>query len=169
VQSLVSKWEVTGNLRSYALDLDTTGKLAFISSSGGTSGTSANTPSSVATGFTDGTGHWVRATWRNSDNRVQFFTSNDASSTTSPTWTQLGTDQSWSSTAIFDSTAKLEVGSRNTGTGQPFAGLVYRAQVRNNVLDDGTGIQFDADFTSVTVTPSARRPPSPRVRPTRRR
>jgi hypothetical protein len=154
VQSLVSKWEITGNLRSYALDLDTTGKLAFISSSGGTSGTSANTLSSAATGFTDGTGHWVRATWRNSDNRVQFFTSNDASSVTSPTWTQLGTDQSWSSTGIFDSTAKLEVGSRNTGTAQPLAGKVYRAQVRSNVADDGTGIQLDADFTTVTVTTS---------------
>lgn len=34
------------------------------------------------------------------------------------------------------------------GAGFGWRGSVYRVQIRNNILDNGTGIVFDADFTT---------------------
>jgi len=71
-------------------------------------------------------------------------------------WTQLGTDLTNAMTNIKDSTSPLEIGSVNNGASGGGSGLYnavgnfYRAQIRNNVLDDGTGIVLDVDFTTKT-------------------
>lgn len=73
---LMSKSNTGSGTISYILSVisatqGTAGCLRLTLSSDGTNTTAAT--SSVATGVTDGAVKWVRATWRNSDNRVQFF------------------------------------------------------------------------------------------------
>lgn len=145
--SLVSKYVTSTANRSYSLRVTlTTGVLTLYTSPDGVTGYAVD--SSVTTGIADGSTKWVRATRRVSDGRVQFFLSDDGSS-----WAQLGTDRTLrSGEATFDSTALLEVGALNTGAGSAAAGRFYRAQVRNNVLDNGSGIVFDADFTNKGYT-----------------
>jgi hypothetical protein len=99
---------------------------------------------SVANGVTA----WIRATWRQSDGRMQFFTApGSLLSPVASDWTQLGSDRSTVTTATNDSVGTLEIGSRLGGS-IPGSGKYYRAQIRNNILNDDTGIVFDADFTT---------------------
>ncbi len=149
VSHLVSKWGANGASQlSYALTFNNTGTLAFYMSTTGTDFPSIG--ASTTPGFADGTLNWVRATRRQSDGRVQFFkASGSILNPVAADWTQIGTNQTLSAgTAIFDSTSALEIGSQNNGAFQSMLGNHYRAQIRNNILDDGTGIVFDADFTA---------------------
>ncbi len=140
VQDLLAKYDSPANQRGYLLQLDVAGSLIlWLSSTGAASGSST---SSVPTGMVGGTVKWVRATYRMSDRRVQFFLSDDGVS-----WSQLGTDLTHSMTSIFSNTAPLVIGARSDLT-EYAAGKFYRTQVRNNILDDGTGIVFDTDFTN---------------------
>ncbi len=150
--TIFCKLQTAGN-RSWQLLNNGTGAPGFLGFSLYADGTTATTASaSVATGLTDGVVSWIRATWRQSDGRVQFFTApGGVLNPTSGDWTQLGTDRSAVIASIFDSTAIVEVGSNQLGVGSPTPGKFYRAQIRNNILDDGTGIVFDADFTTKTV------------------
>jgi hypothetical protein len=139
--ALVSKLNSSTNDRSFQLRLSTFGSLTLVISPDGVSTPTVATASGV--GFANNAVKWVRATWRQSDGRVQFFSSDDGAA-----WTQVGTDLTLVSGPIFDSTTPIEVGSNNVGTGRNAQATFYRAQVRNNILDNGTGIIFDADFTT---------------------
>lgn len=136
--TLLSKFTSSGNQRSYVLRVSTAGLLQLTISNDGTASNTAN--SSVATGVTDGAVKWVRVTWVDSTNQVQFFTSNDGVN-----WTQLGTNQSLSSVGIFSGTAPIEIGSETGGTITLANANFYRAQVYSGVA--GT-LVFDADFTT---------------------
>ncbi len=133
--------EQTASTRSYRLEIISTGFLSITLSADGSASPSAT--SSVI--FPSGNFGvlWARATWRQSDGRVQFFTSSDNIS-----WTQLGTDQSLVIASINANNSQVEIGSRAAGTANVMLGNIYRAQIRSNILDNGTGIVFDADFTS---------------------
>lgn len=48
--------------------------------------------------------------------------------------------------ALSNSTAALQIGTYLAGTSN-LIGKVHRVQIRDNVLDDGTGIVFDSDFS----------------------
>ncbi|MCA1572820.1 MAG: hypothetical protein LC798_21510 [Chloroflexi bacterium] len=88
----------------------------------------------------------MRVTWRQSDGKVQFFTS-----TGGITWTQLGIDRTIAIASIFSGTSILELGSQLAGTSNPLSGNLYRAQVRNGI--DGTVV---ADYDpSLAVAPYA--------------
>jgi hypothetical protein len=119
-------------------------------SSSGTAFTTGT--STAAVPFADGaTDSWLRATWRASDGRIQFFTSSNATNDPSvPTWTQLGTDRTAAVGSIFNSTAPITLGTLDASSGPVLNGNMYRFQARNNILDNGTGIQLDVDFTSKT-------------------
>lgn len=145
-QALVAK-RGGSSLNSYMAEVSTAGKITLVLSADGTAETTAT--SSVAAGFTDGTTNWVRATWRQSDGRVQFFTSSNGTA-----WTQLGTDQSIAIASIADTASQLEIGSRSSGTIDNLKGNVYSVSVRNNILDDGTGIVASPDFTAVAAATS---------------
>ena len=141
VGTLVAKY--TGSVRSYRLDLNTGGTLRlYLTTDGSTEPASATSSASV--GFSTGQAGWVRATWRASDGRVQYFTAAD--SVDVPTsWTQLGTDKSQSIPSIYSGSAALEVGSSFGGTALPFSGRIMRAIVRNGI--DGTIVaNFDASL-----------------------
>lgn len=138
--TVISKWGGTTQ-RSYMLIVvGSTGELRFTLSAAGTGGTSVT--SSAAVGFTDGTAHWVRATWRQSDGRVQFFTSEDGFA-----WTQLGVNRTIAIASIFDGTAVLSVGAEGAGADNFLAGTIYRAQVFADL--NGAVRVFDANFTNL--------------------
>ena len=144
-QTLIAKYNTTGNQRSYRLDVSTTGNLAYVWATDGITPITAN--SSVANGITDGTVKWIRVTHDvdngASGNDVKFFTSDDGS-----TWTQLGTTQTTAgTTSIYSGTALQEVGSYNSGTATPAKGRFYRAQVYNGI---GGTLVFDADASAIT-------------------
>ncbi len=141
-QTFIGKWDVTGNQRSYQLGINTVGQPFLLFSNDGTATASAT--STDATGVADGATKWIRGTWRTSDDRAQFFTSDDGSS-----WTQLGTDRTLTLTTIFDSTAPVEVGSFVLGTLQLLAGKLYQARIYSDVTQ--TTKVFDADFATKTV------------------
>lgn len=138
-QTFIAKTNVTGNQLGYRFIVNTAGTLGLALSLAGTAyATSAN--SSAATSFVDGTRHWVGVDWRASDGRVQFFTSAD-----NITWTQLGTDKTISIASIFDNTAPLWIAASDSGASLKAVGKFYRALVYNAI--DGTGLQFDGNFT----------------------
>ncbi len=129
--SVVSKYTVTGNQRSYSIQVLTTGALNLQWSADGTVQVSKS--STVSTGFTDGTIHWIRATLDVDNgaagNDVKFYTSADG-----VTWTQLGaTVTTASTTSIFASTAVMELGSRTNGTAGLMTGKIFEAQVLNGI------------------------------------
>lgn len=143
---LISKWNSTGNQRSYQMTVAPTGVLQLLWTTDG-SGTTINTiNSTVAPTITDGGTLWVRAVLDvnngASGNTVTFFTSTDGS-----TWTQLGTPVVTAGvTSIFSGTAALEVGTAIGGTSNPATGTFYRAQVLSGI--DGWPV-FDATFVGV--------------------
>lgn len=88
---------------------------------------------------------WVKATWRSSDGRVQFFTAPDQVS--EPTsWTQLGADVVGTTTPLAADTAPLHIGTvASGGTSYPLTGRIKRVIVRNGA--GGTTL-VDVDFTN---------------------
>lgn len=140
---LVAKFTTTGNNRSYLMQINTTGLIQLQYSTDGTALTSAQ--STTATGFTDGTTNWVRATLDvdngASGRTVTFYTSTDGSS-----WTQLGNTVTTAGTVtLFSGTAPLEIGVHSSAI-LPTNGTIYRAQVLNGI--GGTTV-FDANFETV--------------------
>lgn len=145
--TLIAKYTATGNQRSYALAVTTTGALIMRWSEDGT--VEKSKTSSVVNSFTNGTTHWVRATLDvnvgGTDAAVDFYTSEDGS-----TWTALGTQQlNGATTSIFASTAVLELGSQTAGTVNRLAGKIFRAQVLTGI--GGTAVASPiASTTSIT-------------------
>jgi len=133
------------NFRFYIAS-GSTGRITLDTSTNGTTFLVAT--SSAAPTITDGSALGIRATWRASDGRVQFFTkaittASDVADNTG--WTQLGTDQTGVVGNTFNSTRQLTIGTNSSGTSEPFAGLVYRVWIATTI--DGTTV-FDANFTT---------------------
>lgn len=135
VQTIAAKSTDTGPQRSFRLFLDTTGKLGLLTSVDGTA--TISTLSTVATGFTDATAHWVRATVDVDNgaagNTVTFYTA--AASDTPPTsWTILGAAVvNATATSIFDSTALFEIGAHTGGTLLRFIGKIWQVLVYSGI------------------------------------
>lgn len=131
-QIFVSKYNNTGNQRTFAFGVNTAGTLTLYFSADGTAFTQIN--SSAATGFTDGTKHWVRATLDVSNGssvyEVRFWTSTDGVS-----WSQLGTTTTGgAATSLFNSTALFQMGSRSgTALTSPLAGTVYGVHIQGTI------------------------------------
>lgn len=141
---LVTKLLTSGQF-GYEFRVEANGTLTTRTSVNGSSLSQAT--SSVAAAFVAGGLILTRVTRRASDGRIQFFTD-----TVWGAGTQLGTDKSSTSGSLFDGTDPLGIGAQTNGN-NPQSGKFLRAQIRNNIADDGTGIVFDADFT--TQTPGA--------------
>lgn len=129
INQIVSKGDSGGN-RAYRFYVNAAGTLGLALSPDGTTGAGneINVSSSVAPTIADGAVLYLKATWRQSDGRVQFFTSSDG-----VTFPQLGTDKSLVIASIFDSTSVLEIGSRAQGVTERLAGNVYYVEVRNGI------------------------------------
>lgn len=119
--------------------------------------TVVTTNSTVATGFTDGSTHWIRATL-DVDNgasgfSVRFYTSEDGEA-----WTQLGTTVTGAgTTSIQNTTDPVVVGAYAHGSSTSlFTGKIYAAEIRDGIdgtlvssLDFAAGIGWPGD-TSIT-------------------
>ena len=141
VQAVVSKYGGGGS-RSYSLRIDTNGTLRFTSSADGTN--SVNSNSTAATGFTDGTGHWIMSVFDDTANTANYYTSDDGPGTAvaSVSWTLLGTaNVAHVSAGLFDSAADVTIGGEVNGTANLFAGSVQRA-----VIGTGSTSLLDVDF-----------------------
>jgi len=114
---------VDGNY-SYAFGINSAAQLTLGLSPNGTVASISSVTSSASPTIANGAALWVRATYRTSDRRVQFFTSPDGT-----TWTQLGTDQTSAATSIFSSTSIVEIGTSASGTANFAAMKVYDAQI----------------------------------------
>lgn len=132
---------------SFGLQTGSTGNLFLYWSTGGSSATEQLVISTVATGFTDLTGRWVRATLDVNNGAggytVVFYTSTDGQ-----TWTQLGANVvGGAPTSIFDSASPLAIGTSEGSPTQVFGGKIFRAQIYNGI--NGTLV---ADFNPAQTT-----------------
>lgn len=144
--SIAGKATTSSTGIAWSLLMNATSKqMALSLSSNGTSATGAT--STAAVPFTDGSAGWLRFTWRASDGRVQFFTAPDQTVMPS-SWSQLGTDRTINIGSLFDSPAPIYLGTTNGSTSPVFTGKFYRAQFRNNILNNGTGIFADVDMST---------------------
>lgn len=142
--TLIAKYTATGNQRSYALAVTTTGALILRWSEDGTAEKTETSSATVTA--SNGTTTWVRATMDvdngSSDAEVKFYTSTDGS-----TWTQLGATQlNGATTSIFSSTAVLELGGQTLGTVNRLAGKIFEAQVLSGIA--GTSVAHPIPTTS---------------------
>jgi hypothetical protein len=129
---------------SYLFRVDSSGKLRLTWSSNGTSVTAdRDLLSTVATGFVDGSLHWVRTTL-DVDNgaagsSAKFYTSDDGVA-----WVQLGATVNSIVTSIFDSTSQVEIGTQQLGTTFPMHGKIFYAEIRDGI-DGGVVLTFDPE------------------------
>jgi hypothetical protein len=115
----------TSNI-SYGFAINTTGTLLFIYTTNGSSTTGS--ASTVATGLTDGTVKWIRATFAAGTRETKYYLSDDGLN-----WTQLGaTITVGGSVSIFSGTGTLQVGGYTTG-GTAMGGKMYAAEIRNGI------------------------------------
>lgn len=143
LSALVSKYVATTS--GYALQVDTAGTLSLVVRLAASDITVSST---VATGFVDGSSHWLRVTRVSSTGVVTFYTAPDIPDI--PTnWTILGTAVTGTSGAITSGTALLYVGVRN-GASNATAGKFFRFLIRNNI-GDSTSTVIDADYTTRTA------------------
>lgn len=137
-QTMAGQWGSAGN-EGWQFSVNTSGNLVLSFTTDGT--TDLVRTSTAATGFTDGSDHWVRVTLDANNGAaghdVRFYTSSDGAS-----WTQLGSTVTTAGTVTpFNSTANLTVGS-------PVAGLDPAAAVRYFEMRSGIDgvVVASADF-----------------------
>lgn len=132
-QTLVAKYLGTGNQRSYALRIDTSGNLAMLYSLNGSTGLTATSTSTIySLGATDGNPVTVRVTRVSATGVITFYVGNEIEPDPAG-WTQLGTTVAGTSGNLFVSTSLLEVGTLNSGASDMSTGNVLYAQVRNGI------------------------------------
>lgn len=156
IQSIIGHWNSSGNVRSWQFSVNTAGTLFFQWSVLGTS-TVITSTSTVATGFTDATTHWVRVTHDVDNgavgNDVAFYYSDESVNTAagSVTWTQLGTTVTTAAvTSHFDSTAAPAIGALSVGGTQRIVANFYYAELRSSI---GGTIVGSPDFrTAAQIT-----------------
>jgi hypothetical protein len=147
-RGLLSKYDASGDQKSYSFRILADGKLRFQWSENGSADLTAD--SSVAVGLDNFSLRWLRVTVDvdngASGRDVRFFLSVDGS-----VWTQLGSTVTQAGvTTIFSGSASVDIGSLASGV-SPLPMKVYRAQVLDGI--DGT-VVLDVD-TSVISSGSA--------------
>lgn len=92
---------------------------------------------------------WVKVTHRVSDNRVQFFLSDDGVS-----WTQHGADQTSGAGTPTTSAKTVEIGAWGGGGSYVRKGQIYRALIKDGI--DGTPV-LNIDFTAKSIPHGAKK------------
>lgn len=131
VAAVLGKWDPGGAYNFFVLN---TGELGLQwRDSGGVDRTAIST---VATGFTDGTTHWIRVTL-DVDNGaagrdIKFYTSNQGPAVFVPTWIQLGATVTQAGVTSIQSNASTGfVGA--IGAVEEWAGRFFRGEIRNGI------------------------------------
>lgn len=150
INALVGKHLGSGDQRSYVFYVNTNGTLGLLWNPDGTALSNIQKASTAATGFTDGSANYVRATLDVDNgaggNDVKFYTSPDGDQ-----WTQLGsTVTTAGATSIYDGTATVQLGALEAASWN-LNGTIYRAQIYNGI--DGTlAVDFDPSRWSSGTT-----------------
>lgn len=143
---LISKWELTGDQRSYVMLVDDpTGALQLAWS---TDGTAANQTVASSTVDPDASMKGLRATLDVSTGDVNFYYTTDNTGF-GGTWTQLGSTVTGSATSIHSGTEEVRIGAREGGTNAELLGKVYRAEIRDGI---GGTVRGNPDFTRMGGT-----------------
>jgi hypothetical protein len=145
-ETLVAKWNVTGNQRSYLFQITSTGLLRLITSPDGSEANAILRDSDTAVTPPVSGGLSVRATLDVNDGAGNKVTRFYTGPTDAGPWTQLGaTSTAAGTTSIFVGTAAVEVGASSAGTIERLTGTVDKAEIRNGI--DGT-VVANPDFTA---------------------
>lgn len=127
-QTIISKGHPSSLNAQWDLILESTGALILATTS--TTGSSL-VVSTVIVPVADAHAAWVRATYRDSDRRVQFFIAPD--SPNPPTsWTQLGTDLTEPFHVHISASTAVNIGRDDSGN-LTYAGYIYRVMVRRGI------------------------------------
>lgn len=153
-QTLLSKYASATNQRAYILNLTPVGNLQLWLSTDGVIGLAAGTTTPIGASLDPKGRYWIRATYRLSDRRVQFFYGTDG-----VTWTQIGVNVVHPMTGIFPGTSSLSFGGNFANLADWCTGKLYRARVYNGIQDTGGTLVFDLDL----VTPALTAPDKSRV------
>ncbi len=151
---VVSKWVLTGNQRSYFLQVAAiaAGDLRIGLSSDGTA--EEVVTSTTPTPYADGVGYWAIAVI-DLGTDITFYTSTAAPTATFETAfsaaTQLGSPVAITTATIYDSTTPPEVGSIISGTNSRFNGQIHRAGIINGILPQG--LEFGEELVTNTGGP----------------
>lgn len=145
--AVIGKDSVGGAGRVWQMGLTANGVPTFTwwDSGGALRGTFS---ASTAVSFTGNTRGWIRVTLDvdngSGGHALKFWTSPAGT----PVWTQLGSTLSAGAftTSMRNQSALVSVGSAGGSSANP--AKFYRAQIRNNILDDGTGIVVDMNFSA---------------------
>lgn len=149
-QTITAKYVTTGNQRSYWLRVGPSGNLQLIFSTNGTgSSTVTSTITLYSAGAADGDLTAVRVTREATNGFVTFYVGSDPVMNPD-TWIPVGNVIDGLNGNLFVSTAPLEVGSVNNGTGDRATGTVVSVQVRNGI--DGTLAAFPNFSSQATGT-----------------
>jgi hypothetical protein len=135
--------------RLYIAHTGPAGRLMLQTSTDGTATVVA--PSSAVPTITDASALGVRATWRSSDGRVQFFTkpvTTQAELSSHTGWTQLGTDQLGVTGPLFNSTSLLGIGGNSATGSEPYSGKTFGVWAATTI--DGSAA-VDIDFTRLST------------------
>lgn len=134
--ALLCKWVESGNQRSTRFELQSDGSLSLWNSTNGTSAGSNYTSSVSLTSVncTNGQAVWVgyalECQVSTNQRTATFYVSTNADPYVYSAWQTLGTAKtSIGYTAVADTTAPLELGSRDQGTVSNFDGAVYRGRL----------------------------------------
>lgn len=130
---LVDKLYTAGQ-RAYRLFINAGGAYSLQLSADGTASSFVTSDNVIA--GTAGLPRWLRATWRASDGRVQFFESVDATS-----WVQNGANKTIAIASIHDSTDPLVLGTPAGGTNS-LDGYLHRFQL-STTIDAAPTVDFD--------------------------
>jgi hypothetical protein len=140
-QTFVSKWNGTGNQRSYLIQLSNIGIWRILWTTGGITSIADTGNAQSATGnvrafrktldVVDGTNRTIKSYFGNTLDQLT---------------TEFSTESPAGNTSIFSGTAELGVGAHTAGTADRFSGRINRVQVRNSI--NGT-IVANPDFRSL--------------------
>ena len=134
---LIGKYRGSVANSSYALIIDDdVNNDVLLGLSDGTTLTLSRSTSGLANvGLGAGDTFWVRATWRASDGRIQFFYSADQTlDHLAVSWSQLGADVTDAKVSLNNSTEEITIGARNRAAPQDeFDGELLRALILNGI------------------------------------
>ena len=156
VNTIASQWNPTGNQRSWQVYVDTTGFLTLGTSADGIATTTTNSGCRVSA--LDGQLICGRVTWTTTAGAVKFYIKRTtkerarADCLSNTGWTQIGATATGSTSALFNSTANVQIGTRADATLPP-TGNIYYCDARTTI--DSATLRFgfwpkDAASTAAT-------------------
>jgi hypothetical protein len=143
-KGLISKFNTGNSQRAFILQLKSSGHVQLVLSPNGSSSSGASSSVDFSSVLSARTRASVKVTWRQSDGRTQYFIKQNGS------WSQVGTDQTTSVSAIHNSTQQVEIGSHSGGALSVAADLgVFSTKIYGSIND--TNKVLDVDFTATNV------------------